>query len=251
MLKILTYIWRTWFYVAITIPIVLLFPFIFIVSQKESWYPLFFRLARLWGWMVLLLTGFVPKVTWLQKPEKDQLYIICPNHTSMIDIMMTLALFPNCFLFIGKKELAKIPLFGYFYRKTNLLVDRKSPRSRKDVFERAASKLDEGVGLCIFPEGGVPKEEITLAPFKNGAFKLAAEKRLPIIPVTFPDNKRHLPFDFSKGSPGVLRAVIHPFIEPQGEGPAEVERLKNECYATLRAGLEIQQEAKQVSHESG
>lgn len=250
MQKILTYIWRTWFYVAVGISILLLFPFIFISSQRQSWYPVFFGFARIWAWMVLLLSGFIPRVTWLQKPEKNQLYIICPNHTSMVDIMMTLALFPNCFLFIGKKELTKMPLFGYFYKKTNLLVDRRSLRSRQQVLERAAQKLEEKIGLCIFPEGGVPKENVELAPFKNGAFRLAAEKSIPIIPVSYPDNKRHLPFDFSKGSPGVLRAVIHPFLTPGPFSPQEVNRLKEECYDRIYAGLEIQ-EQNQISHEPG
>lgn len=183
----------------------------------------------------------------MQRPEKGKVYIICPNHTSMVDIMMTFALFPNCFLFIGKKELAKMPLFGYFYKRTNLLVDRQNLRSRKDVLDRAAKKVDEGIGICIYPEGGVPSEEVELAPFKQGAFRLSVEKGLTIIPVTYPDNKRHLPFVFTKGYPGVLRAVIHPFISPQGDGPEEMDRLKKECRAAIASALP--QEAK-VYHES-
>ncbi len=239
--KFLTYIWRAWFYVAVFIAIVLLFPFIYITSQRKSWYPLFFGFARVWAWMVLLLSGLIPRVTRHERPKRHQLYIICPNHTSMVDIMMTLAIFPNCFLFIGKQELAKLPLFGYFYKKTNLLVDRQSMRSRQEVFMRGAEKLDEGIGLCIYPEGGVPKEEIELAPFKKGAFRLAVEKNLPIIPVSYPDNKRHLPFDFSKGAPGILRAEIHPFLYPRSNDPKEVDRLMKECYQTVLSGLQPEQ----------
>lgn len=237
MQKIITYIWRVWFYVAIFIAIVLLAPFILITSQKQRWYPLFFKFARLWAWIVLLLSGFWPKVNWLQKPDKDEVYIICPNHTSMIDIMMTLALFPNCFVFIGKKELAKLPLFGYFYKRTNILVDRGSIRSRQMVFEKGGEKLDEGIGLCVFPEGGVPEEEVFLANFKVGAFRLSVEKEVSIIPVSYPDNKRRLPFDFSKGAPGVLRAVVHPFLHPRAKGSDEIERLKRECRGLIAAGL--------------
>ncbi|MDZ7845480.1 MAG: lysophospholipid acyltransferase family protein [Owenweeksia sp.] len=198
---LLTYIWRAWFYVCIAVAIILLFPFIFITSQRSHWYPSFFVLARVWAWLVLLLAGFWPRAIWLQKPSGEQPYIICPNHTSMVDIMLTLALFPHCFLFIGKSELTRLPLFGYFYRKTNILVDRKSMRSRQQAFEKGAEKLKEGVGLCIFPEGGVPDPQVDLARFKVGAFRLAAEHHLRIIPVSFPDNKRHLPYDFKKGIP--------------------------------------------------
>ncbi len=161
----------------------------------------------------------------------------------MVDIMMTLAIFPNCFVFIGKKELASFPLFGYFYRRTNLLVDRKSLKSRKEVFVKAAQKIDEGIGLCIYPEGGVPGEDVLLGNFKSGAFRLAVEKQIPIVPVTFPDNKRHLPYDFSKGSPGILRAVVHEFIYPNAHTMEEEQRLKTICYETLKNELETTTES--------
>ncbi len=234
---ILSSIWKVWFYTTILIAILLLFPFLVIASITPKWYPQFFFLSRVWAWMVLILTGFWPKAVWLERPRKGEVYIICPNHTSMIDIMMTFALFPNCFLFIGKKELAKMPLFGYFYKRTNLLVDRQSLRSRKNVLDRAAKKVDEGIGICIYPEGGVPDEEVELAPFKPGAFRLAVEKNLKIIPVSYLDNKRHLPFDFHRGYPGVLRAVIHPFITPLSNDVAEIDRMKEECYGTIMSGL--------------
>ncbi|WP_417609580.1 lysophospholipid acyltransferase family protein [Owenweeksia hongkongensis] len=235
----LSSIWKVWYYTTILIAILMLFPLLVITSANPAWYKSFFYLSRVWAWTVLLLSGFIPKTTWLQKPDREGIYIICANHTSMIDIMMTLALFPNCFLFIGKKELAKFPLFGYFYKKTNLLVDRKSMRSRKTVFDRAAVKIDEGYGLCIFPEGGVPDTDVVLAPFKTGAFRLAVNKQITIIPVSFLDNKKHLPFDFAKGGPGILRAVVHPFIVPNSAEEHEVEILMEKCREAILSGLSV------------
>lgn len=227
---ILVWLWRAWFYMAIGLSIIILFPFIFITSLTPKWYRQFFFFSRVWAWMVLVLTGFWPKVKWEEKPSKDEVYIICANHTSMIDIMMTLAMFPNCFLFIGKRELAKLPLFGYFYKRTNLLVDRTSLRSRKQVFERGAERIDQGQGLCIYPEGGVPAESVVLGKFKSGAFRLAVEKGISIIPVTFLNNKRHLPYNFNKGYPGILKAIVHPFLKPLENKDSEIDRLKDECY---------------------
>lgn len=130
-----------------------------------------------------------------------------------------------------------MPLFGYFYKKTNLLVDRSSMRSRKTVFDRAAVKIDEGYGLCIYPEGGVPEPDVELAPFKTGAFRLAVDKGITIIPVSYPDNKKHLPFDFTKGGPGLLRAIVHPFLEPKSNDAEEVQRLMEDCRSAIAAGL--------------
>ncbi len=234
----LVLVWRVWFYLGIAMAILILYPFIFVTSLKAEWYPKFFVFARVWAWMVLLWSGLWPKVYWDEKPDKNKVYIICANHTSMIDIMMTLALFSNCFLFIGKKELTKFPLFGYFYRKTNLLVDRSSLRSRRDVFDRAGVKVDEGISVCIYPEGGVPKYEVDLAPFKNGAFRLAVEKNVSVIPVVYLDNKRHLPFNFFKGHPGVCRAVVRPFLSPRDNNDdSEVDRLREECYQVIHDTL--------------
>ena len=251
MKRILVYIWRVWFYTSIFISIILLFPFILITSQRESHYHAFFRLARLWAWMVLLLSGFWPKVLWAERPKKGEVYIICPNHTSMIDIMLSLAIFPNCFLFIGKRELASLPLFGYFYRKTNILVDRSSIMSSQRAFETAAAKLKEGIGICIFPEGGVPNEDIDLARFKSGAFRLSIEHGIPIIPVSFPDNKRHLPYDFNRGYPGVLRAQIHPFLRPgSSDSSKEIASLRALCYDVVLSGLRNENE-ESLSNEPG
>lgn len=112
-------------------------------------------------------------------------------------------------------------------------------RSRKTVFDRAAVKIDEGYGLCIFPEGGVPDTDVMLAPFKTGAFRLAVDKQITIIPVSFLDNKKHLPFDFTKGGPGILRAVVHPFIVPKSDEEREVEILMEECREAILSGLSV------------
>ncbi len=134
------------------------------------------------------------------------------NHTSMIDIMLMLYVSKNPFVFVGKKELAKLPLFGFFYKRTCILVDRENPKSRREVFASAEAKLRQGLSVCIFPEGGVPDESIVLDTFKDGAFRLAIEHKIPIAPMTFHDNKKRFSYTFFSGGPGVLRVTLHPVI---------------------------------------
>src|SRR5690606_20438248 len=106
------------------------------------------------------------------------------NHTSMTDIMLMLAVVKdNPFVFVGKQELAKIPLFGFFYKRTSILVDRKNTKSKQEVFEQAQKRLAQGLSICIFPEGGVPDENIILDEFKDGAFRLAIDHQIPIVPI--------------------------------------------------------------------
>ena len=144
-------------------------------------------------------------------------YMFVANHTSMTDIMLMLAVEKNPFVFVGKKELTKIPLFGYFYKRTCILVDRNSSKSKKEVFNRAQQRLNSGLSICIFPEGGVYNDCELICEFKNGAFRLAIEHQIPIVPMTFADNLKRLPYDFlSGGSPGKMRATIHKPIPTKG-----------------------------------
>lgn len=150
------------------------------------------------------------------------------NHTSMTDIMLMFYSAKNPFVFIGKKELAKFPLFGYIYKRTCILVDRSNAKSRVEAFRRAEKRLSEGLSICIFPEGGVPDDlEVVLDEFKDGAFRLAIEHQIPIAPMTFHDNKKRFPFSFFKGSPGKMRVKVHPLIPTEGMVLEDRRALKN------------------------
>lgn len=209
-------LYRIWFYILVALPIIVLFPILLVSILKESWYPYFFKLARFWAKFILTGMGFVWKIEREEIPETDKSYMFVANHTSMADIMLMLVSVKNPFVFVGKKELAKIPLFGFFYKRTCILVDRNSEKSRKGVFLRAQRRLKQGLSICIFPEGGVPEEYIVLDTFKDGAFRLAINHQIPIVPMTFLDNKKRFSYTFFSGGPGKMRVKIHPFIETKG-----------------------------------
>jgi 1-acyl-sn-glycerol-3-phosphate acyltransferase len=206
-------LYRIWFYILMGVFIIIMLPFLVISILKEEWYPYFFVMARIWARGILFGMGFNYKVEREQEIEKYKSYMLVANHTSMIDIMLMLAIAKNPFVFVGKKELAKIPLFGFFYKRTCILVDRNSPKSRMEVYDRAQKRLNQGLSICIFPEGGVPDESIVLDEFKDGAFRLAIEHKIAIVPMTFADNKKRFSYTFFSGSPGLLRAKVHFFIE--------------------------------------
>ncbi|MFI1772691.1 lysophospholipid acyltransferase family protein [Thalassobellus citreus] len=208
-------LYRIWFYILVGLPILIMFPILLISILKESWYPYFFKMARIWAKVILIGMGFNYRIESQQKPEKDKSYMFIANHTSMADIMLMLVSVKNPFVFVGKKELAKIPLFGFFYKRTCILVDRSSAKSRKAVFLRAQRRLKTGVSICIFPEGGVPEEHIELDEFKDGAFRLAINHHIPIVPITFADNKKRFSYTFFSGSPGKMRVKIHKFLSTE------------------------------------
>ena len=209
---------RIWFYILMAIPILIMFPFLVASILTESGYPYFFKMARIWAKFILFGMGFRYKIVKEQDMEYRKSYMIVANHTSMTDIMLMLAITRNPFVFVGKKELAKIPLFGFFYKRTCILVDRSSSKSRMQVFERAQQRINQGLSICIFPEGGVPDDEsLLLDTFKDGAFRLALEHKIPIAPVTFGDNKRRFSYTFFSGSPGLMRVKMHSHVATDNE----------------------------------
>lgn len=223
-------LWRIWFYVLVTVPILIMFPFLVLSILSERTYPQFFVLARLWARIILYGMGFYYTVEKEYELEDGKSYMLVANHTSMMDVMLMLLLVKNHpFVFVGKKELVKIPIFGFFYKRTCILVDRNSSKSRFEVFERAQKRINQGLSICIFPEGGVPDDEsILLDEFKDGAFRIAIEHQLPILPMTFGDVKERFSFRFFSGSPGKMRIKIHPPIETKGKTLEDKKGIKDE-----------------------
>ncbi|GGG36172.1 hypothetical protein GCM10010976_04840 [Bizionia arctica] len=185
--------------------------------------------------------GFVWKIEREETPDPNKSYMFVANHTSMADIMLMLVSVKNPFVFVGKQELAKIPLFGFFYKRTCILVDRTSERSRKAVFLRAQNRLKQGASICIFPEGGVPEEDVFLDTFKDGAFRLAINHQIPVVPMTFLDNKKRFSYTFFSGGPGRMRAKIHPFIETEGLTIKDTKELNSKAKAVILKTLENNQ----------
>jgi 1-acyl-sn-glycerol-3-phosphate acyltransferase len=207
----------------------MLFPLILFTVLSEKTYPVFFKIARLWARLILIGMGFRYSIKGTENFEEGKSYMLVANHTSMTDIMlMLLAVKNHPFVFVGKKELVNIPIFGFIYKRVCILVDRENSKSRFAVFERAQNRIQQGLSICIFPEGGVPDESILLDEFKDGAFRIAIEHQLTIIPITFYDNKKRFSYTFFSGSPGKMRAKIHPPIETIGKTMDDKLHLKQQ-----------------------
>lgn len=222
-------LYRGWFYVLVTVPILLFFPFLLLFTISEKTYPQFFWLARnLWARPILYGMGCFPRIIREQRMQKGKSYMLVANHTSMLDIMLMLHVSRNPFVFVGKKELVNIPIFGFFYKRVCIMVDRDNVRSRTGVYRRAQRRLDQGLSICIFPEGGVHEEDIVLDKFKDGAFKMAIAHKIPVVPMTFYDNKKRFSFTFYSGGPGRIRVKVHQFFETGILSPEDTSTLREE-----------------------
>ncbi len=210
--------------------ILLTSPLLFVFTLKEEYYHLLWKVMRFISKSLVYGMGFRIKRQFDKRIQSDKSYMFCPNHTSLIDPFLLVILSKNPIVFVGKKELAKIPVFGFFYKKAIIVVDRSSAESRKRVFKEAKRRLQNGVSIAIFPEGLVPTEDVVLSPFKKGAFSLAIEFKIPIVPQVYYDCKRLFSWNFFKGGVGVLRVHQHKFVETKDFTLDDMDDLKDKTF---------------------
>jgi 1-acyl-sn-glycerol-3-phosphate acyltransferase len=234
---ILISIWRIWFYLLVLIPILIMMPLLVIAISKEKYHPYFYKLARIWAYIIYFGMGFQYNKEMKQLVDAKKSYMFIANHSSMMDIMLMFILLKNPFVFVGKIELSKMPIFGFIYKRTAIMVDRSSPESRRAVFEDANRRIKQGTSICIFPEGGVPDRSVLLDGFKKGAFRLAIEHQLPIVPITFCGLKKYYPFEWFVGKPAKIKVTFHEHIEVTDLTLGDVNQIKDEAWQLLHNNL--------------
>ena len=232
-------IWRLWFLISFIIAFIVFIPALFFFTAIVKNNLVVNYLTKYWSGMFMIMSGVFWTVEFEETLDPKTRYIFCPNHASTLDIPLVTAAIPLPLLFMGKKELVSIPLFGYFYKKNSIIVDRSKIRDSYAAFIKAGEKLDNGLNVCIFPEGGIPPAKIFLKKFKNGPFKLAVEKDIFIVPVTLADNKKNFPQEYYKGYPGIVRIKVHKPIKVKTEDKNAIESLNTSVYNTIFEQLKI------------
>ena len=204
-------------------------------------FPKQFRLVGIinrWWARAMFACIFIPfRTEHREKLDPKQRYIFCPNHFSYLDIP-SVGLGSHNTIFVGKSEMGKVPLFGYMYRKLHITVDRSKLKSRYASLEKSMKAIDEGKSLVIYPEGGIVTEkEPVLSKFKDGAFRVAIEKQIPIVPVTIPYNWIILPPDEFLLRWHPLKVIFHEPIETSRLTIKDVDALRDKVYGIINDEL--------------
>jgi len=230
---LLSSLWRIWFLIVFILIFIAFIPVLFFFTAIYKNNKIVCHLTRYWSKLTLLLSFIIPQVEWEEELNKKERYIFCPNHVSTLDIPLILAILPAPLQYMGKAEIAKIPLFGYFYKNNTVMVDRANRRDAYDAFLRAGEQLKKGINMCIFPEGGIPKADIFLKKFKNGSFRLAIEQGIKTVPITMLDNKSMFPQEYFKGYPGIVRVKVHKAIDPITLTEKKIQNLNTLVYNAI------------------
>jgi 1-acyl-sn-glycerol-3-phosphate acyltransferase len=162
--------------------------------------------------------------------KKGQPYIIVCHHNSFVDIPTTTYAIPGPSKSLAKEEIARVPVWGIMYRVGSVLVNRNDPESRKQSFIEMKQVLDSGVHMLLYPEGTRNKTEDPLKSFYDGAFSLAVETKIPIMPAVIFNTRKILPSEKSFFA-WPHRIDIH-FLPPI-EITEDVAGLKEKVFKTM------------------
>lgn len=238
------FLFKLYFGLVFFIVLLVQYPIYFILTRSPKTANVIIFLKR-YVWTSLMQIFMLVGVYRLKKTKLGKgPYIICPNHSSYYDIVLMYRFIPGKVIFMGKSELKKWPLLNVFFKNGNfhIAVDRKNPIDAKKALSMAEKRIDEGKSIVIFPEGTIPDNAPVLNRFKSGAFKLAIEKQIPVVPVTFLDNWRLMSDPvklFGPCRPGIARAIIHEPIETKGMTEKDVLSLQQRVHAIIENDLNV------------
>ncbi len=241
MLNRLKQLHRIYFIFIIFLFFVLFFPPYYLLSRHPGGYLWLNRFRKLHsllcGWCTGIFFRFTAEVPLLP----GQTYIYCSNHTSNIDIMILCVLASGRFHFMGKEELLKAPILGLFFKTIDIPVNRDSKMSAFRAFKRAGENLEKGMSLVIFPEGKIDDVHYppVLQEFKNGPFRLAIEKNIPIVAISITDAWKKMWDDGAKyGSrPGICDIYIHKPISTKDLASEDADELKDKVFDLIKSKL--------------
>lgn len=234
MKKVLRWIYSRYCLVVFALIFLILTPLYWIFIQRPSWKSYALTLNRWWAQLFFTFTQIPVKQKYLHPFNGAEQVVFCANHTSFLDIPL-IGLNPNRFVFVGKSSIAKVPLFGYMYRKIHITVDRARLRSKYQTLQRAQEEVDRGHSLVMFPEGGIGKNPPDLSHFKDGPFRVAIEKQIPVVPVTIPHNWIILP-----NHPSLMvnrrtaLIIYHPPVSTRGLTLNDLDHLKSEVASIIK-----------------
>ena len=190
-------VWATWGLITFIITFIIIFPISMIsyLLPEPKGTHFLIRISRIWMRIWMFLIACPIKITGKENFEKGKSYIVTCNHNSLLDIPLSSPFIPGPNKTIAKTSFAKVPIFGWFYAKGSVLVDRKSEKSRKQSFDKMKWVLKTGMHMCIYPEGTRNRTTAPLKSFYSGAFKLAHETGTDIIPAIISGTKEAVPLD--------------------------------------------------------
>ena len=194
----------------------------------------------IWSRFNAFLTPMFVKVSGRENVNPKQSYVVVSNHQSVYDIFLIYGWLGVDLKWLMKKELRKVPGVGFGSEKVgHIFIDRSNSKKAFDSINEAKRKLVNGTSVVIFPEG---TRSVTgeLGTFKRGAFKIAFDLNLPILPITVVDTKDIMPTNTFNVLPGRVKMVIHEPMDIGNYNEKEPELLVDEVRRRINSALPME-----------
>ena len=236
----ISFFYRIYFGLIFFITGLLFLPFFITLVRGENKFKRAFVLKKIWAKSICILVLVKVKVTGRENFPINTTYIVCPNHSSYLDIVLMYQIIPNDFAFLGKAEVLKWPIINLFFKRgIDIPVYRYSIKRAKECIDLSEIALKKGRSVAIFPEGGMARSK-KLRRFKNGAFSLAILTNKPIVPITFKNNfdlfTDHTDF-LGVCRPGVAKVTIQKPVMPSSFPEKDLISLRNHTYDVIKKEL--------------
>lgn len=235
-MNLLKRLYLYWFITEVVLVFVVLYPITFLFLIHKSTFRIAHFMNRVWGALAFTLV-LIPWWT-IKEKELPKTSVYCANHFSYLDIPALFLSVPGFFSIIGKAELNKVPLFGFMFKRLYISVDRSQGKSRYQAYEKGRAMVASGRSIVIYPEGGIrsstpPK----MSTFKEGAFKIAIEENVSVVPVTIYNNW----IIYKDGNKGLTwrpsKVKFHSPIDTKRLSLKNVEGLKHEVFGCIEREL--------------
>ena len=189
-------IWALWGLISFVLTFLIIFipsMLAYLITDPVKGQYYFIKVSKFWMDIWLPLVGCPVKVTGKENFIGNESYVIVFNHNALLDVPLSAPYVPGANKTIAKASFAKVPLFGLFYKRGSVLVDRKSEKSRIQSYEAMKAVLANGIHMCIYPEGTRNRTSEPLKQFYDGAFKLAVDTKKNIMPCVITGTKKAMP----------------------------------------------------------
>ena len=204
----------------------------FLIGGRVSWIG--GKFLWLWSWIFSMLTFIRYDFYGRENFQKGKSYIYVSNHTSFLDIPGIWMIIPGEKRPLAKKELLKIPVFGWIASSAAVIVDRSSGESRKKSMDRLKNILSNGTSILLFAEGTQNRSKEPLQPFKDGAFRIAIDTQEPILPMVVVGAGPLMPPGTIRLKPGKVKIIVAPEIPTQGLTSNDQAALKQQTFDVMQ-----------------
>lgn len=239
--SILLKFYTFWVFLVFTVSMVILLPGMtipFFFGNRLSW--LGYRFLIAWSWIFSQLTFIRYTFYGKENLNKDESYIFVCNHTSFLDIPGLCLLIGKEFRPIAKKELLKIPIFGWIARGACVIIDRSNGESRKRSLETLKVALSHGISVLLFAEGTQNRTKEPLQPFKDGAFRIAIDTQKSILPIVIIGAGKLMPPGTVNLRPGLIKILVAPKISVTDLSTDSTQSLKQKTFDIMKEMIQNQ-----------